>query len=240
MIKIAVDVMGMDNGSKVAVDAILEFLSKHDDVQVVAFGKEEELSLLKGKCEIVNCSDVMEMEDGALAILRRKDSSMIKAVTYAKDNDLDGVVSGGSTGAFLTASTIYFKVIEGVERAALLVPFPTLIKDKTVAILDLGASSDNTPKHLVDFAKMGSLYVKIYNDIEEPRVYLLSNGAEEKKGSELVKEAHQLIKEANVEGFKGNIEARDVMSGEADVIVTGGFPRGGEHATNFLKIQEIK
>ena len=106
MVKIAVDVMGMDNGSKVAVDAILQFLSKHDDVSVVAFGKEEELEALKDKCEIVNCTDVMEMEDGALANLRKKESSMIKAVSYAKDNI---GCSSCSTGYYLFNNQCYKK-----------------------------------------------------------------------------------------------------------------------------------
>ena len=121
MIKMAVDVMGMDKGSSVAVDAILRFLDLYKDVELTVFGKEEELEALKGKCEIVNCSEVMGMEDGALAILRKKETSMIKAVEYAKSDDVDGVVSGGSTGAFLTASTIYLKLIEDNETYILLI-----------------------------------------------------------------------------------------------------------------------
>lgn len=222
MIKIAIDVMGMDKGSKVAKDAILRFLNEYKDVELVAFGNEDELEELKGKCKIIDSKEVMGMEDGALAILRKKETSMIKAINYTKENDFDGVVSGGSTGAFLTASTIYLKLIEGIERAALVSPFPT-IKDKNVIILDIGANSDNVPSHLVDFAKMGKVFSSVYNDIEEPSVYLLSNGAEEKKGSELVKEAHKLLKESELKGFKGNIEARYVLDGEADVVVCGGF-----------------
>lgn len=222
MVKIAVDVMGMDKGSKVAVEAIIEFLNIYKDVEIVAFGKEEELKELKGKCKIVHCDDVMDMEDGALAILRKKQTSMIKAIDYTREYDFDGVISGGSTGAFLTASTIYLKLMEGVERAALLSPFPT-VKDKNVIVLDIGANSENTPAHLLEFAKMGRIFSKVFNNLEKPDIYLLSNGAEEKKGSELVKEAHKLIKESNLEGFKGNIEARYALSGDADVIVAGGF-----------------
>lgn len=222
MIKIAVDVMGMDKGSSIAVKAIEKFLKEFNDVELVAFGKEEELQELNDICKVVNCDEVMGMEDGALAILRKKQTSMIKAVEYTKDNDFDGVISGGSTGAFLTASTIYLKLIEGVQRAALVSPFPTT-KDKNVIVLDIGANSDNTPEHLLEFAKMGKVFSKVYNNLEVPNIYLLSNGAEEKKGSELIKEAHKLIKESNLEGFKGNMEARYVLDGEADVIVSGGF-----------------
>ena len=186
------------------------------------YGKKEELLALEGLTKIVDCRDVMGMEDGALQVMRKKETSMIKAIDYTRENDFDGVISGGSTGAFLTASTIYLKLMEGVERAALLSPFPT-VKDKNVIVLDIGANSENTPSHLLEFAKMGRIFAKVFNNLETPEIYLLSNGAEEKKGSELVKEAHKLIKESGLEGFKGNIEARYALSGDADVIVAGGF-----------------
>ena len=177
---------------------------------------------MEGLTSIVDCSDVMGMEDGALQIMRKKETSMIKAIESAKNSDIDGVVSAGSTGAFLTASTIYLKLIEGVQRAALVSPFPTG-GEKSVIILDIGANNENTAEHLVEFAKMGRVFSKVYNDVESPRLYLLSNGAEEKKGSPIVKEAHQLLKNSNFEGFKGNMEARYVLSGEADVVVCDGF-----------------
>ena len=222
MIKIAVDAMGSDKGSSIVVEAVKKFLNDHNDVEFTVYGKKEELLALEGLTKIVDCRDVMGMEDGALQVMRKKETSMIKAIEGAKKDDLDGVVSAGSTGAFLTASTIYLRLIEGLQRAALVSPFPTA-GDKSVIILDIGANNENTPEHLVQFAKMGKIFSKIYNDVKEPRVYLLSNGAEEKKGSPEVKEAHQLLKNSNFEGFKGNIEARYVLSGEADVVVTGGF-----------------
>lgn len=222
MIKIAVDAMGSDKGSSIVVEAVKNFLNDYKDVELTVYGKQEELKELEGLVTIVDCRDVMGMEDGALQIMRRKETSMIKAIEGAKNNDLDGVVSAGSTGAFLTAATIYLKLIEGLQRAALVSPFPTA-GEKSVIILDIGANNENTPEHLVQFAKMGKIFSKVYNDVKEPRVYLLSNGAEEKKGSPLVKEAHQLLKNSNFEGFKGNMEARYILSGEADVVVTGGF-----------------
>ncbi len=222
MIKIAVDAMGSDNGSPIVVEAIKNFLNDYKDVEFTVYGKEEELASLQGLAKIVDCREVMGMEDGALQIMRRKETSMIKAIEGAKNEDLDGVVSAGSTGAFLTASTIYLKLIEGIQRAALVSPFPTL-GEKSVIILDIGANNENTPEHLVEFAKMGKIFSKVYNDVQLPRVYLLSNGAEEKKGSPVVKQAHQLLKNSDFEGFKGNIEARYVLSGEADVVVCNGF-----------------
>lgn len=222
MIKIAVDAMGSDNGSSIVVEAVKKFLNDYKDVELTVYGKKEELVELEGLTKIVDCKEVMGMEDGALQIMRRKETSMIKAIEGAKNDGLDGVVSAGSTGAFLTASTIFLKLIDGLQRAALVSPFPT-IGEKSVIILDIGANNENTPEHLVQFAKMGKIFSKVYNDVKEPRVYLLSNGAEEKKGAPEVKEAYQLLKNSNFEGFKGNIEARYVLSGDADVVVTGGF-----------------
>jgi len=222
MIKIAVDAMGSDKGSIIVVEAVKRFLNDYKDVELTLYGKEEELKELKGLVKIVDCKEVMGMEDGALQIMRKKETSMIKAIEGAKNDNLDGVVSAGSTGAFLTASTIYLKLIDGIQRAALVSPFPTA-GEKSVIILDIGANNENTPEHLLQFAKMGKIFSKVYNDVSKPKVYLLSNGAEEKKGSPIVKEAHQLLKNSGLEGFEGNIEARYVLSGEADVVVTGGF-----------------
>ena len=222
MIKIAVDAMGSDKGSSIVVEAVKKFLNDYKDVELTVFGKKEELNSLEGLVKIVDCREVMGMEDGALQIMRKKETSMIKAIEFAKNEDLDGVVSAGSTGAFLTASTIYLKLIEGLQRAALVSPFPTA-GEKSVIILDIGANNENTPEHLVEFAKMGRVFSRVYNDVVQPRVYLLSNGAEEKKGSPLVKETHQLLKNSNFEGFKGNIEARYILTGEADVVVCNGF-----------------
>ena len=222
MIKIAVDAMGSDNGSPIVVEAVKNFLKDYKDVELTVYGKQEELVGLEGLVKIVDCKDVMGMEDGALQIMRKKETSMIKAIEGAKNDNLDGVVSAGSTGAFLTASTIYLKLIDGLQIAALVSPFPTA-GEKSVIILDIGANNENTPEHLVEFAKMGRVFSRVYNDVEEPRVYLLSNGVEEKKGSPVVKEAHQLLKNSNFEGFKGNMEARYILSGDADVVVCNGF-----------------
>lgn len=218
--KIAIDAMGSDKGSGIVVEAIQSFLAKYNDVQLVVVGNQAELAPLQGKVEIIHTDEVMKMEDGALEVMRRKQTSMIKAVELAASHQCDAVVSAGSTGAFLTASTIKMKLIPNVERAALMSPFPT-ITGSEVIILDIGANNENTPAHLVSFAKMGDVYARHYLKREQSNVYLLSNGAEEKKGSPVVKEAHQLLKAYPF--FKGNMEARYLFDGEADVIVTPGF-----------------
>ncbi len=222
MVKICVDAMGSDYGSSIVVEAIKFFLEDYNDVEFVVVGKKEELKELEDLVRIVDARDVMGMEDGALEVMRKKETSMIKAIKEATNEDIDAVVSAGSTGAFLTASTIHLKLMEGVTRAALVSPFPT-IKGGSVIILDIGANNENTPEHLVLFAKMGRIFAQIYKNMSLPRIFLLSNGAEENKGSPVVKKAHQLLKEEKLEGFEGNIEARYVFNGEADVVVTGGF-----------------
>ena len=223
MIKIVVDAMGGDNGSSIVVEAIERFLKDNNDVEITVAGKKEELSALEGKCRILDARDIVPMESGALEVMRLKNSSMMVAIKTMKDEGLDAVVSCGSTGGFLSAATINLKMIPGVKRAALVAPFPTKIKGKNVVILDIGANNENSPEELVQFALMGKLYSQSVYGVEQPKVYLLSNGAEEGKGAPEVKEAYKLLKESNFTGFSGNIEARYALSGDADVVVADGF-----------------
>ena len=221
--KIAVDAMGGDNGSKPIIEAIKEFKKENQDVEIVVFGKEEELFELSSIAKIVNAPDVVPMEAGALEVLRMKNSSMCKAISTMKEENYDAVVSCGSTGGFLSAATLILKTIPGVKRSALVTAFPTKIKGKKVVVLDVGASNDNSAEELRQFAYMGKAYNEALFNTKEPKTYLLSNGAEEHKGSPLVKETHKLLKEENVPGFMGNMEARDVLNGDADILVADGF-----------------
>ena len=221
--KIAIDAMGGDNGSKPIVEAIKDFKKDYPDVDLVAFGKKDELEEVSSLCEIVEAPDVVPMEAGALEVLRMKNSSMLKAISTMKEQGFDAVVSAGSTGGFLSAATVILKMIPGVKRAALVTAFPTKIKGKKVVVLDVGANNENSPFELVQFAYMGKAYNEALFGIKEPKTYLLSNGAEAHKGSPLVKEAHQLLKDNSFPGFMGNMEARDVLNGDADILVTDGF-----------------
>lgn len=223
MYKLVVDAMGGDLGSKEVVLAVKNFLLSNNDVEITVVGKEEELTSLKGICSIIDAGDVMPMEAGALEAMRKKETSMYKAVSLLKNENYDGVISCGSTGAFLSISTIILKMIKGVKRAALVAPFPTSIKGKKVVILDIGASNENSSDELVQFALMGRLYSQSVYGIQEPNVYLLSNGSEEGKGSPLIKETFKQLKNDNFPSFKGNIEARYALNGDADVVVCDGF-----------------
>lgn len=223
MIKMLIDTMGSDNGSAATVGGILMFLEKHHDVELYAVGKKEELTALEGKCQVIDARDVVPMEAGAMEVMRLKESSMIVALNMMKELNAEAIVSAGSTGGFLSAATLKLKLIPGVERAALITPFPTIIKGKKVTILDIGANNENTPEQLVQFAHMGAIYTQKVFNIKEPKIYLLSNGTEEGKGSPEGKLAYKMLVEEKMPGFKGNIEGRHALSGDADVIVTGGY-----------------
>lgn len=223
MIKLAVDAMGGDLGSSIVVEAVLNYLKEYNDVEFHVVGKLEELKLLDGKAILYHADDVMGMEDGALSILRKKETSMNKAVELVSNGICDGVISCGSTGAFLTLSTLKVKCIPGVKRAALGTLFPTNIDNKLVLMLDLGANNENNGEQIAQFAEMGAVvYEKLYNK-KDLNVYLLSNGAEDKKGCPEGKEAFSILKEKDYPWFKGNMEAKFVLNGEADVVATGGY-----------------
>jgi glycerol-3-phosphate acyltransferase PlsX len=221
MIKIAIDAMGSDLGSTMVVNAVKKFASEYKDVELHVVGKKAELVGLEGIAKIVDAPSIMGMEDGALEVMRRKDTSMMVAIDLAASG-ADAVVSAGGTAAFLTGATLKLKLINNVQRAALVAPFPTENK-RAVAILDIGANNENTPEHLVQFAKMGAIFAKKVSQTNEPRIYLLSNGSEDKKGSPVSKKAFELLKKEAKLNFKGNLEAREVLSGSADVVVAEGY-----------------
>ena len=223
MIKLVVDTMGGDLGSAEVVSAIKDFLKDNIDVEITAVGKIEELKALEGICRIIDAREIVPMNAGALEVLRMKDSSMMKAIKLLKEENLDGIVSSGSTGAFLSASTLTLKMIPGVLRACLVAPFPSNIKGKKVVILDVGANNENNAEELSQFALMGRLYSQAIFGTQEPKVYTLSNGTEDGKGSPEIKEVSKLLKEKKFPGYMGNIEAKTALSGEADVVVTDGF-----------------
>ena len=222
MIKIVVDMMGGDLGSAATVEGVLAFLKDHQDVEITAVGKLEELSLLKDKAKLIDARDILPMEAGVMDAIRAKGASMSIAIDQVLEQNADAIVSSGSTGAYLGATSIRLKKLPGVLRPALISPFPTRFLGKQVVILDIGASNENSPQELVQFALMGKLYSQNVLDVLEPKVFLLSNGSEPEKGSPESKEAYKLL-EGHFPGFMGNVEARDALNGQADVIVTDGF-----------------
>ena len=221
MIKIVVDMMGGDNGATPTIAATEKFLKDHDDVEIIAVGDEKVLEPLKGKVKIIPSTTVAPMECSVMQAMRDKESSVYKAVNAVMSEDADAVLSAGSTGAFLSLCTLIIKKIEGVDRPALITQFPTKIKGKYVVLLDVGASAENSANELVQFAKIGEAYYSGFYDEKHPKVFLICNGTEEGKGNTLSKETYALLK--GKENFKGYIEARDVFTGKADVVVMDGF-----------------
>lgn len=222
MSKLVIDMMGSDLGSPMSVEAVRHYRADHPECELVLVGKKDELSAIKD-CKIIDAPSVIKMETGALEVLREKDSSMVKALEAVISENADGVVSAGSTGAFLSAATLILKKIPGVLRSALVTNFPNLEEGGYTTILDVGASNANTPEELAQFAYMGTLYAKAVNKKENPRVRLLSNGSEEGKGSPVGKEAYALLKEDKKINFLGNIEGNHLLNGEADVVVSDGY-----------------
>ncbi|NLZ15154.1 MAG: phosphate acyltransferase PlsX [Erysipelotrichaceae bacterium] len=221
--KIAVDAMGGDNGSKVVVTAVKQFLIEFPGVEVVVFGDKNELEQLTSLCQVIDAPETVPMEAGALEVIRMKNSSMCVALKTMKEQQFDAVVSAGSTGGYLAAATLILKLIPGVRRAALVTSFPTKLKDKKLVVLDIGANNENSPEELVQFAEMGRTYHQSLYNSDNPKTYLLSNGTEAHKGSPVGQAAYKLLLETQFPNFCGNMEARDALTGEADILVTDGY-----------------
>lgn len=224
MVKIAIDAMGGDFGPEPIVKGTIQALKEKKFEAILVGNKDEILSLLpkgyKDKISIVESSDVIGMSDAATDALKRKDSSIFKAVDLVKLKEADGVVSAGHSGATMTLATLRLGRLKGVSRPALVTLMPAKSDTRTV-LLDVGANVDCKAEHLKEFAVMGHYYAQDMLGIKEPSIGLLANGEEESKGNEVTKEAFKLLE--NYEGFKGNVEGGDIFNGSTDVVVCDGF-----------------
>lgn len=224
--KIVIDAMGGDNAPKAIVEGTVKALEQIKDLQIILTGNQEEIKKYLEKdydrLEIVHCTQTIENnEQPSVAIRQKTDSSLVVALDYLKQKKADAVISAGSTGAILIGGFLKIGRIKGVSRPAL-APILPAKNGGRVLLIDCGANVDSKPKSLVDFAIMGTTYMKIYG-IENPRVALLNVGEEEGKGNELTKETYNLLKSQEGINFIGNREARDLLSGEIDVMVCDGF-----------------
>ncbi|HHO42063.1 MAG TPA: phosphate acyltransferase PlsX, partial [Epsilonproteobacteria bacterium] len=172
------------------------------------------------KLEIVESSDVILMSDQSTDALKRKESSIYKAVELVREKQADAVVSAGHSGATMTLATLRIGRLPHISKPALATMMPTLGQNKSL-VLDVGAVVECKPQNLYEFAIMGEAYAKNVMKIPNPRIGLLANGEEDTKGNDLTKEAFKLLK--GVEGFKGNVEGRDIFNGSVDVVVCDGF-----------------
>lgn len=224
MTKIAIDAMGGDNGSLPIVEGTLLALEE-TTFQAIMVGKKVELTpLIPQKylknITFVEASDVLKMTDLATEALKRKESSIYKAVELVKEGKANGVVSIGHSGATMSLATLKIGRIEGVQRPAIATLMPTCAKNPAL-VLDVGANVDCKATHLHQFAIMGSVYMKNNRGIKIPKIGLLSNGEEKSKGNEITKIAYQLMKD--MEGFVGYVEGNDIFNGSVDVVVCDGF-----------------
>lgn len=226
---VALDCMGGDNAPGEIVKGAVEAVNENKNIIVKLVGIEsaikEELSKYsydETLLEIVNATEVIETGEPPVAAIRgKKDSSLVKCMYMVKRGEADAMVSAGSTGANLVGGHIIIGRIKGVERPPLAPLIPT--KDGAALLIDCGANVDARPSHLIQFAKMGSVYMENIVGVKNPRVAIVNIGAEEEKGNALVKETYPLLKELKDINFVGNIEARDIPEGAADVIVCDAF-----------------
>lgn len=224
MIRIAIDAMGGDFGPEPIVKGTLEAL-KEKSFQPILVGKKDEiLSLLpkgyKDKILIVEADDVIDMSDAATDALKRKESSIYKAIELVREGQADGVVSAGHSGATMSLATLRLGRLKHVLRPALATLMPTKSGQRSI-LMDAGANVDCKSEHLFQFGIMGYYYAKDMLKIEQPRVGLLANGEEDSKGNEVTKEAFTMLQGKN--GFIGNVEGNNIFDASCDVIVCDGF-----------------
>jgi glycerol-3-phosphate acyltransferase PlsX len=223
--KIAIDAMGGDNAPKEIVLGAVKAIEAFPDVQIILVGDESKIKEYinnRDRISIIHTDEVISGTDEPVrAVRRKKNASMVLAAKEVVEGRADACISAGNTGALMAAGLFIIGRIEGIERPALSPTLPT-IGGEGFVLLDVGANADAKPEHLVQYALMGSIYAQKVRGIETPRVGLLNIGTEEKKGNELTKHTYELLKKLDI-NFIGNVEARDLLNGVADVVVTDGF-----------------
>nr|WP_300095441.1 phosphate acyltransferase PlsX [Sedimentibacter sp.] len=228
--KVAVDAMGGDNAPEAIVKGSVLARDEYN-LSVILSGKEKEVKKLLEKytssfnnIDIINAEEVITNDDKpVMAIRRKKDSSLVVACNAVKNKEADAVVSAGSTGALLSAGTLIVGRIEGIQRPAIGSLIPNM-SGGFALLIDSGANVDSKPEFLYDFAMMGDIYLKKVMNVENPRIALANIGAEKGKGDKLTVETYELLENTKLPmNFIGNIEAREILQGKADIIVCDGF-----------------
>ncbi|OCL88058.1 phosphate acyltransferase PlsX [Arcobacter porcinus] len=225
MIKIAIDAIGGDFGPEPIMEGLILAIRNNNNFTALAVGDKDILSKLippafSSRIEIVDTKDVISMNDHATDALKRKESTIYKAIDLVREGKADAVVSAGHSGASMSLATLRIGRIKGVSRPAIATLMPTSENQNTL-VLDVGANVDSDARNLFEFAVMGQAYAQTVLRLDEPIVGLLSNGEEESKGNEVTKEAYKMLK--RVPNFAGNVEGNDIFKGTVDVVVCDGF-----------------
>ena len=227
--KFVIDGMGGDNAPKAVVEGVVEALKDFKDIEKIYItGPEERIKEAlsnytydKDRLEIINCTEIITPDEHpVMALRKKKDSSLVKALNLVKNGECDGIISAGSTGAFLAGCTLIVGRIKGIERPVLAPILPG--KNGSFMVVDAGANVDSKPHYLPQFALMGEIYYKNVMGVNKPSIGLINIGAEEGKGNELTKAAYPLLKDMSI-NFIGNVEPRDVSKGDINVLVCDGF-----------------
>ena len=225
--KIAVDAMGGDYAPEAIVKGVMLAREKFNDIEFQLYGKEAEIRKYltdDRNITIIHTDEKINSDDEPVkAIRRKKQASMVLAAQAVKDGRADAILSAGNTGALLAAGLFVVGRIKGIERPGLMSTLPVIGSTGGFDMLDLGPNADNKPEHLVKYAILGSYYAENVRKVVQPKVALLNNGTEDSKGNELTKKAFELLKATPEINFIGNIEAREILEGRADVVVTDGF-----------------
>ena len=229
LVRVAVDAMGGDHAPQAIVQGAVDALQARDNLFIFLAGREEAIRAELAKytypadrIQIVPAEEVIETgEPPVHAVRSKKNSSLVVALGLLRKGEADAFVSAGSTGAVLVGGQLFAVILKGVERAPLAPLIPTA--KGNALLIDCGANVDARPSHLIQFARMGSIYMESIMGVKSPRVALVNIGAEEEKGNALVKETYPLLKECKDIHFVGNIEARDIPAGQADVVVCEAF-----------------
>ena len=227
MITLAVDCMGGDHGPVVTLPACRRFLDQHPDAALLLVGLPQSLAGWQhDRARVVAASEVVSMEDSIeVALRRKKDSSMRVAIQQVKDGSAQAAVSAGNTGALMAVARYLLKTVDAIDRPAIATQIPNS-RGGATTVLDLGANVDCTAEHLLQFAVLGSALVSVLNDNDNPSVGLLNIGEEAIKGSEIIKNAGELLRTAANAGdlnFFGNVEGNDIFKGTTDIVVCDGF-----------------
>jgi glycerol-3-phosphate acyltransferase PlsX len=222
---ISIDAMGGDHSPKAQVEAAQNAIKSFPELNITLVGNEKEIKkhiTNDKRITILHTTEKIEDTDQpTTAVRRKKDSSMVLSVREVKEGRADACISAGNTGALMTAGLLHIGRIKGIDRPALSPMLPTL-DGKGFLLLDVGANMDAKPEHLQQYAIIGKTYMEMVRNVNNPRVGLLNVGTEDGKGNELTKAAFPLLKSSDI-NFIGNVEARDLLSGVADVVVCDGF-----------------